>query len=902
MLELNKFTTKAKDVVRKAHELAMERGQSQVTPTHLMIALLVSEDNIVISTIESLDVDYSLFLDLLLETIDAGGGSETLNPSYQMFLTGELVSIFEESLKIAKDQKDSFVSTGHLFQSLAFYGDPTVLEIFQRVGLNAKKIEKILKKIKNGEQKIKPQKRKRFLEKFTKNITELAFLNKLDPVLGREKEIERIVQIISRRKKNNPLLIGEAGVGKTAVAEGLAQRIIIGNVPDFLKDKTIVSLDMGLLLAGTKFRGDFEDRLKGVIREIKESQGKIILFIDEIHTIVGAGSGGGDQMDASNILKPDLARGELNIIGATTFDEYQKYIEKDAALNRRFQTISIREPNKKVALDILEVLKNNYESFHGVTISKEALQSAIDLSIRFLPSRFLPDKAIDLIDEAASLLHVQLESKPSVLNKVDKNILDLETQKISLAKKKNTKKSDIEIKKIQKKIEDLKEKVHDFSMGWEKEREISQKIKEIKIAQSNLEVAIEIAESENNIALLSELRYIEKPKNEKLLKKYSAQLFQLQKRRTIKKQNVGIEEVTRVVSQLTGIPMEKMADSEIKKLSSMENFLSKKIIGQKEAIKKISAAVKRSRVGIADPERPMGTFLFTGPTGVGKTEVTKQLAEFLFDNEESLIRVDMSELMESHSVSKLVGSPPGYVGHEEGGSLTEKVKNNPYSIVLFDEIEKAHPDIFNILLQILDNGRLTDSKGRMVNFKNTIVILTSNIGEKFTDKMNTIGFFQKDKKDDQNKKSYEEIKKSTLESLKEYFKPEFLNRLDDIILFESLSEKSLEKITFLELEKVSDRLQEKGISLKISKRAVENLINKSYPKEYGARPLKRIIQEKILDKISEKILQNYEKKGTFSVDYLKGEFSFDFKLTFNRKKVKAIKQKVKIVKKKVSKK
>jgi ATP-dependent Clp protease ATP-binding subunit ClpB len=465
MPELNKFTTKAKDIVRKAHELAMERGQSQVTPSHLMIAILISEDNIVISTMESLNIDYQLLLDLLLENVDNGNEAETLNPSYQMFLTGELVTIFEKSLKIAKDQKDSFVSTSHLFLALTMYGDATLLEIFQLLKVDSKKVQDVLKKIKSGEKKVEVAKKKKFLDKFTKNITELAALNKLDPVLGREKEIDRIIQIISRRKKNNPLLIGEAGVGKTAVVEGLAQRIITGNVPDSLKNKTIVSLDMGLLLAGTKFRGDFEDRLKGVVREIKDSGGSVILFIDEVHTIVGAGSGGGDQMDASNILKPDLARGELNIIGATTFDEHQKYIEKDAALSRRFQTISVKEPTPEVTLEILRGLKNKYESFHGVTITEDALKSSIDFSMRFLPSRFLPDKAIDLIDEASSLVKVDLESKPSVLKKADKYIMSLETEKLNLLSKKKTSKKEIEIKDINKKIEDLKEETHDFSMS-----------------------------------------------------------------------------------------------------------------------------------------------------------------------------------------------------------------------------------------------------------------------------------------------------------------------------------------------------------------------------------------------------------------------------------------------------
>ncbi len=884
MPELNKFTSKAKEATRKAHELAMERGQSQVTQSHLMIALLSLEDSLVLSVLESLNIDYPLVLDLLFEVIETGPGSETLNPSYQMFLTGELVEVFEESLKIANSEKSSFVSVEHLFLAILEKADPTLREIFQSVNLNKSDVLKILSEIKKGEKKISVKKKSKYLSKFTKDLTLLALENKLDPVLGRDKEVSRLIQILSRRKKNNPLLVGEAGVGKTAVVELLAQKIIVGEVPDFLKNKKLLSLDMGLLIAGTKFRGEFEDRLKGVIKEVKNSSGEVLLFIDEIHTIVGAGAAGNDQMDASNILKPDLARGEINLIGATTFSEYQKHIEKDQALSRRFQMVKIKEPSREDSIEILKGLRGRYESFHGVKITDEAIKAAVDLSIRFMPDRFLPDKAIDLIDEAASLVRVKIESKPKILAKVESHIISLEAEKENILRKNNlTVKDKIELDRIDKSIADLKEETIDFATGWNKEREMAEKIKELKLIKSNLERALEIASSENNIRLVSDLKYLEIPSVEKTLKNAQTQLVKLQKRRMIEGQEVGKEEIAGVISMHTGVPLEKMVGSEIERLSKMEEFLKERIVGQDDAVEKISYSIKRSRLGLSDPDKPTGVFMFVGPTGSGKTELVKRLAEFMFHDKDSLIRVDMSELMESHSVSKLLGSPPGYVGHEEGGSLTESVRKKPYSIVLFDEVEKAHPDIFNLLLQILDEGRLTDSKGRSVNFKNTIIILTSNIGSEFTDKMNSIGFSIDEKKKESDKKEYEKNKKMVLDNLKEYFRPEFLNRIDEIILFESLSEKSLEKILLMEVDKILKRLNEKGINLKISKRVVDNLIGKDYPKEYGARPIKRIIQEKILNPLTNILLERYNEKGILNIDWKKGDIDISFKNRVSKK-------------------
>ncbi len=879
MPPLHRFTTKAKTSIKKSHEIAIERGQNQVSPMHLLAALLLTDDGIVVSVLEKFEVDYPLLLDLIMDGIEGETASDTISASYQMFLSIDLVKGLELAAKTADDLGDKFISTEHLFMAMLLEPDANLSEILEQFKLDVKAIFDFIIEIKKDGKKIKPQKKNKFLDRFTKDLTQEAKENKIDPVVGRDIEIKRIIQILSRRGKNNPILIGEAGVGKTAIVEGLATRIATGNITESLKNKKIVSLDVGLLIAGTKFRGEFEERLKGVIKEVVKSQGNIILFIDEIHTIVGAGASEG-SMDASNLIKPALARGELNTIGATTLNEYQKYFEKDHALTRRFQPIQVSEPTVIDTIDILRGIKERYEVFHSIKITEEAIKAAVSLSVRYITDRNLPDKAIDLIDEAASGARISLDSKPEELESADKNILRLEIEKKALESD-DQKKNQKRINEIEKKIADLKETVNDLSIRWKKEREILEKIKTSKETIDNLKRDLEQAEAISNLEQAAEIKYIQLPAFVDNLEKNKKTLKVLQKKRKLINPEIGREEIASVVSKWTGIPLNKMIEVESKKLLNIEKYLKKYIIGQVEAINKISKAVKRSRVGISDPHKPLGSFLFLGPTGVGKTELTKKLTEFLFDSVGSLIRVDMSELMEGHSVSKLIGSPPGYVGHEEGGSLTEKVRHRPYSVILFDEVEKAHPEIFNILLQVLDDGKLTDGKGREVNFKNTIIILTSNIGSEFIEQMESIGFA-----DDEIKKKggdYIIAKEKISEAIKNHFRPEFLNRLDDIIIFDTLSQQSIVEIVKIELEKIVKRLEEKNIKISVSKKALLKISEMGYSPEYGARPIKRELQKNILDKLSDEILLNDGKAGQFKVDIVNEKFITSFIVKKNKK-------------------
>ncbi|MDD5687944.1 MAG: ATP-dependent chaperone ClpB [Elusimicrobia bacterium] len=859
-MDYEKWTIKAQEALSEAHSLATKNHNQQITDLHLLFALVEQRGGIVSTILEKLSVSISH----LKKEIDKELGKlSSVEGSEQVYLTNELQKIIEDAKVEADNLKDEFVSTEHFILAIASSNTKSN-EILSKNSINKEKILKVLVEVR-GNMKVNdqnPEDKYQALEKYTRDLTELARKEKLDPVIGRDDEIRRVMQVLSRRTKNNPVLIGEPGVGKTAIAEGLARRINSGDVPEMLKNKKVLSLDMGALIAGAKFRGEFEDRLKAVLKEIIAREGEIILFIDEIHTLVGAGAAEG-AIDAANIMKPMLARGELRCIGATTLDEYRKHIEKDAALERRFQPIIVNAPTVDDTIAILRGLKEKYEVHHGVKIKDSALISAAVLSNRYISDRFLPDKAIDLMDEAASRLRIEIESMPSELDDLERKIRQLEIEKQGLLKEKS------KTEEIDKKLEELKKERKILSEHWQKEKEVITKIRKFKQQIEEVKIEEQQAERTGDLGKVAELRYGKARELQKKLDDENKKIIEIQKDTKMLKEEVDEEDIAEVVSKWTGIPVSKMLETETQKLLKMEDVLKKRVVGQDEAIVAISNAIRRSRSGLSDPNRPIGSFIFLGPTGVGKTELARVLAEFLFNSEKNMIRIDMSEYMEKHTVSRLVGAPPGYVGYEEGGQLTEAVRRKPYSVLLFDEIEKAHPDVFNMLLQILDDGRLTDGQGRTVDFKNTVIIMTSNLGSELYQNTasQVLEFMEK------------EIKEKLMAVLKRYFRPEFLNRIDEIIIFHYLAMEHIKKIVDLQLELINKQLLDKKITINLTDKAKDFVASIGFDPVYGARPLKRTIQREVVDALSQKILSGEIETGkTITVDKPSKSDNLEFKV------------------------
>lgn len=851
--------------MQRAQEIAAERNHGELKGLHLLLSLLEDQSSLVVPTLQKLGASIDGLIDEIDVALDSLPKIVTVANVSQLYLSQELMKILDQAAKSAVQQKDDFVSCEHMLLGLLEVSSEASA-LLQKFGVRREGVFRILAQLR-GSTRITdetPESKFQVLEKYAINMTERARAGELDPVIGREEELRRVMQVLSRRTKNNPCLIGEPGVGKTAIVEGLAQRVVSGDVPEPLKGKEVLMLDLGALIAGTKFRGEFEDRLKAFMKEIKNAAGRMILFIDEIHTIVGAGAAEG-AIDASNLLKPALARGELHAIGATTIREYQKHIEKDPALERRFQPIMVDEPSIEDSIAILRGLKEKYEIHHGLRISDEAIVEAVNLSARYISDRFLPDKAVDLIDEAGAARRLETESLPKEIDKIRREVNRLEVERQALSKEKGEKHA-LRVREIEKELKVLKENNDELSAQWHSEKIKFGNLHELRRKIENLKRESEVADREGNLERVAQIIYGELPQAQKDFEIFEKKYFGGVKTKKGKgeswkflKDAVDKEDVAAVVSKWTGVPVSRMLETESEKLLKIEDVLRERVVGQDEAVSAVARALRRARAGLADQNRPLGSFMFLGPTGVGKTELARALAGFMFNDEKALIRVDMSEYMERHAVSRLIGSPPGYVGHEEGGQLTEIIRHRPYSVILFDEIEKAHPEVFNILLQVLDNGRLTDSKGKTVNFKNSIIIMTSNVGSEFVTAMSKIGFSTTDEKE--IRREEESYKDKINEALREDFRPEFLNRIDEIIIFNPLRLRDIESIVDLQLAEVEKRLAEKNIKIVLDAAAKKYLAEEGWSPDYGARPLKRLIQKTILDALADKIIRGELKDG-----------------------------------------
>ncbi len=864
-MNFNNFTIKSQEAIQQAQQIAGEYGHQAIETGHILKGILKVDESVTPFLLKKLGVNVDIFskaVDKIVESYPKVSGGD-------QYLSRNANAVLQKAVSLLKEFNDEYVTIEHLLLALLTGGD-SIAQLMKDNGIREKELKMAIQELRKGERATTATQEDRYnaLNKYAKNLNKLARENKLDPVIGRDEEIRRVLQILSRRTKNNPILVGEPGVGKTAIAEGLAHRIIAGDVPENLKDKEIYSLDMGALIAGAKYKGEFEERLKSVVKEVTSADGQIILFIDEIHTLVGAGGGEG-AMDAANILKPALARGELRAIGATTLNEYQKYFEKDKALERRFQKVMVDEPSTEDAISILRGIKEKYEAHHKVQIKDEAIIAAVELSQRYITDRFLPDKAIDLIDEAAAHLRLQINSKPEELDEIERKIMQLEIEREAIKRENDEKK----LKLLNEELANLQEKRNELKSQWEAEKNLLDKINQTKAEIENLRFEAEQAERQGDFGKVAEIRYGRIKEAETKLEEYKKELSEMQAKHSLIKEEVDSEEIAEVVSKWTGIPVSKMLESEREKLLRLEDELHKRVVGQEDAIRAVSDAIRRSRAGLQDEKKPIGSFIFLGTTGVGKTELAKALSEFLFNDENAMVRIDMSEYQERHSVSRLVGAPPGYVGYDEGGQLTEAVRRKPYSVVLLDEIEKAHPDVFNILLQVLDDGRLTDNKGRTVNFKNTIIIMTSNMGADVI-QQNFEGY---DKLAPQAQEEVVELtRKQVFDMLKKTIRPEFLNRIDETIMFRPLTKQDVVDIVKIQLEGLKRKLAKNDITISATDAAIEYIAERGYDPQFGARPVKRVLQREVLNELSKDILaQKVRPEDEILIDFKDGKLVFE---------------------------